>query len=279
MGTTRAPVARIAAATRQGSGSTNQDRYVVGEHYAAVLDGASSESVTIPGRDGGWYAEALSHRLVKFLDEDAGGTTADVVARAIADVRDAYSLDPESTPTSTVAIARWTDTSIDLFVLGDSTAVALLADGTELLQTDDRLANVARAERDAYLSRLASGAGYDPGHRDLLRRLQAHQRAERNQPGGYWIAGAEPGAAYQAITTRLSRHGAAAIVLATDGAASAVDRYQLLPDWQAFVERLKTLDLAPLLLEIEQHEAFDPNGQHWPRGKRHDDKTAVYVGL
>ncbi len=47
-------------ATLKGDGKTNQDRYLIGDYYAAVLDGASAYPPQPEGRDGGWYAEQLA---------------------------------------------------------------------------------------------------------------------------------------------------------------------------------------------------------------------------
>ena len=142
-----------------------------------------------------------------------GGPIADAVAEAIRMVRDAHRLTPDTSPTSTVAIARWSDGVVETYALGDSYVVVLRADGTESVYTDNRLDAVGAPERAAYRTRLAAGHGYDVGHRELLLALQAEQAQHRNQPGGYWIAGAEPEAGHHGIATTDRRSGITGVLL------------------------------------------------------------------
>jgi hypothetical protein len=94
-------------------------------------------------------------------------------------------------PSSTVAIARVTDASADLLLLGDS-YIAYCADSTTNILTDDRLDHLGLPQARLYRERLAAGSGYGPAHTGTLRELQAGQRRRRNVPGGYWIAFADP---------------------------------------------------------------------------------------
>jgi hypothetical protein len=189
------------AATLAG-GSNNQDRYVIGDGFAVVLDGATSFAGD-RSHDPGWYAEQLGQALAATVP--ANGSLADAVTHAIRTVRDSHRLTPETTPTSTIALARWTAEAIETYLLGDSLAVLLHTDGTEEVHDDDRLSAVASSERAAYCSRLADGQGYGDAHRAQLLSLQAEQAQHRNRPGGYWIAGAEPEAGQHGITRSAPR--------------------------------------------------------------------------
>src|SRR5699024_7024326 len=68
--------------------------------------------------------------------------------------------------------------------------------------TDPRTHDQNRPARHNHRQRLAHGSGYDEEHHAILRELQTRQTHSRNQPGGYWIAEANPDAAAQAITTQ-----------------------------------------------------------------------------
>lgn len=263
----------IRAATLAGA-SNNQDRYVVGDGFAAVLDGATS----IAGdrsHDPGWYAEQLSRAISETMPRR--GPIADAVADAIRMVRDAHGLTPDTSPTSTVAIARWSDDAVETYALGDSYVVVLRADGTESVRTDDRLDAVGAPERAAYRTRLAAGHGYDVEHRALLLALQAEQARHRNQPGGYWIAGAEPEAGHQGIATTDSRSGITGLLLASDGVDP--ERYPQAVDWRGLADGARRFGEARVLQDIHDAEAIDLDGQRWPRSKPHDDKTLVTVRL
>lgn len=263
----------VQAATRAG-GSNNQDRYVHGDGFAAVLDGATSVAGD-RSHDPGWYADRLAREIGARMPR--GGALADTVADAVRAVRDAHRLDPDTSPTSTVALARWSDDTVETYLLGDSFVVVLRADGDETVQTDDRLDAVGAAERAAYRARLAAGGEYDVGHRDLLLALQAEQARRRNRPGGYWIAGAEPEAAHHGITTTGERSGVSALVLASDGVAP--ERHPEAVTWRALSGAAYRRGPAQVLRELHDAEAADADGRRWPRSKRHDDKTLVIAGL
>lgn len=263
------PHVEITAATLAG-GENNQDRYAYGDGWAFVLDGASSFATTQPGHDGGWYAERLKKALIHELTSSPDDAATDIVARAIEEAATAHD-DPETCPTSTIALARWTDETVEAYVLGDST-VALIGDEDETVVTDVRLANIASPLRDEYRSRLAKGSGFDERHLQLLQQLQAHQAEARNRPGGYWIAGARPEAAHHAELATLQRKSLTTLVIASDGAAACLD-YGVFPTWHAFA----SAGPAKAINAGHEVEADDATAIRWPRSKSHDDKAAVSV--
>ena len=268
MGTGTPPVT-VRAATLAG-GEKNQDRYAYGDGWAFVLDGASSFATEQPEHDGGWYAERLKNALVDELTSHPDDATTHIVARAIEVAASAHS-NPETCPTSTIAMARWSPEAVDVYVLGDSTVALVRADG-EATFSDSRLADIAGSVRSEYRSRLSEGTGFDDRHRELLARLQSHQAASRNRPHGYWIAGADPDAANHGLRETQDRDSLSSVVLATDGAAAGIP-YDAFPTWATFAMH----DPHEILRRVHEVESGDPYGARWPRSKAHDDKTAITV--
>ena len=243
-----------------------------------MLDGASTYPPLDPARDGGWYARTLLDSIRRRLQLDEGGNLADCVADAIATVRDENSLEPGG-PSSTVLVARVRNDALDVLALGDSTLVIEHADHTVDVFSDDRLAAVGTAERTAYRDRLLAGRGFDAEHARLLARLQERQRAARNRDGGYWIAESDPDAAQHAITRTLPLTEVRGLLLLTDGAAAGVARYAQPQTWSALMHALDDHGAVAALRAVHHIEEADPEGQRWPRSKRHDDKTAVRIRL
>jgi hypothetical protein len=262
---------KTVAATLAGA-SRNQDRYITGDGFAAVLDGATSVAGD-RSHDPGWYAEQLADAIEKTVPQ--GGSLAGAVEEAIHVVRNAHGLTPATTPTSTVALARWSDDTVETYMLGDSYGVILYADGTEAVHTDHRLDTVAAGERAAYRKRLAEGHGYDVGHRALLLDLQAEQARRCNRPDGYWIAGAEPEAARHGLISVETRAEISALVLASDGVDPA--RHPTATTWRDLYDEAAELGPEHVLQRIQNAEEADPNGERWPRSKLHDDKTLVAI--
>lgn len=248
----------------------NQDCVFVGSNAAVVLDGASGSDTTVGVTE---YVEALGRRLIDTIESNPQVQLQDALHSALADTVADLGLTAGNSPSSTVGIARLRDTSLDVLVLGDTPVYVATASGVERI-TDERLANIPATNRHTALERLRSGSGFDDEHHRLLTAMRQEKTPRRNVAGGYWIAEAEPHAAFEAIV-RSFPGNVQWCVLVTDGADDTM-RHLGLP-----IEQLVDLDepeLAKLLAELhnwEEHE--DPHGTRCPRFKRHDDKTIAAV--
>jgi hypothetical protein len=271
--TTPARVAQVSTAERAAGDKPSQDRVVVARRAVAVLDGASTPDPS--ERDGGWYADELARQLSARLDDDTLELST-ILADAISAVATEHRLVPGDSPSSTVTILRWDDERLDGLVLGDSPLVVRHADGRFEQLVDDRLDDVAPAQRVAYHDRLAAGGGYDDTHRALLRELVGEQRRHRNRADGYWIAEADRTAARHALARSWPAAAVAAALLATDGVSRGIGGYGL-PDWRSAYQLAVERGLQALLDAVRAPEEEDPDGQRWPRSKRHDDQALVVV--
>ena len=64
----------------------------------------------------------------------------------------------------------------------------------------------------------------------------------------------------------------------SDGAIRLVDRFGLL-DWSGFLDVLEKQGPEVIIERVREAERSDPDGQRWPRGKRHDDASAALCHL
>lgn len=277
MPTPNALTPTVTAAVQARPGHPCQDRHLILPGAVAVLDGATDPDEP-QGRDGAWYADQLATALADRLPGH-GSDLADLVADAIAEVTSTHRLRPGACPTSTVTVLRWSSLGqpAEALALSDSPLILRETSGSVHVLADDRLDTLAGRLRAQYRARLADGAGYDTHHAHLLRQLRAELRAARNRPDGHYIAEADPAAAHHALRLTLPTTRIRDAALLTDGAAAAVDRYGLFPDWLALLDDLHAHGADHLLDRIRQAEAGDPNGQRWPRTKPADDATAVYL--
>jgi hypothetical protein len=102
--------------------------------------------------------------------------------------------------------------------------------------------------------------------------LRQSERAARNTDDGYWIAADVPLAADHAKEIELVEP-IEGVVLASDGAAAAVQKYELVPGWREFANPVMR-DGQALPDLVREAELRDPDGRRWPRSKRHDDMAA-----
>jgi hypothetical protein len=67
-------------------------------------------------------------------------------------------------------------------------------------------------------------------------------------------------------------------VLLSDGASRLVDLFEL-ATWEELLALLDESGPDELVRQVRAAEASDPEGRQWPRTKRGDDATAVYLVL
>jgi hypothetical protein len=264
------------AATLRGDRRSNQDQVIVVDGAAAVLDGATSwlRAPDDP-RHGGWYARVLASALTARLP--GHGSLVSILADAITEVRDTYSLAAGDSPYSTVSILRWASSEIEVLVLGDSPALVLAVSGAVDVVADERLSLTALEERDAYRDYLAAGNGFDAAFADLIAAVQRRERDSFNRAGGFWVAEADPAAAEHAFTHTWREDQITAAALMSDGVSAAVTDYGL-TDWPDLLREVEARGgPSAWLANIHATEATDAEGRRWPRTKQHDDKSLVIL--
>lgn len=259
----------VYGAVLPGGSPPGQDRWTATPHGIVVLDGATASAPEVPPAER--YVDTLLDALATRLA--SRDELPDVIAGAIADATSTLGIAPGGGPSSTVALLRWTETTIHVAALGDNTIVLGLTSGGEVRLRDDRLSTVAPAARRSYHERLRHGHGFDDGHRDLLTAIQRSEMQARNTRDGYWIAEADPAAGHHAKTMQLPSGAVSWAVIATDGAQRVIDHLGL--PW-ADVAASDDAEIRALLGRLHCWEAEnDPDGQALPRAKPHDDKTVV----
>ncbi len=235
--------AERAGVGRDGLPRPTEDRIVRLPNAVVLLDGATSP--TPRERDGGWHSRHLAEQLTH-LD----GDLADDLARAIARLAAEHGLTPGNSPSSTVAITRWTDTDVDVLVLADSPVVVFTDTGVEVV-ADHRL-------------------------RDLRGRVD-RITDWRNREHGWWVAEADPVAAHRAVRARWPRDRVHTVLMATDGVSCGVDDYGLFADWRAVLDVTSENGPEAVLDRIRAAEAGDADRTKWLRAKVHDDQALAVI--
>lgn len=257
----------------------NEDAAIHHGPLVGVFDGVTE----LPEVDSGcvhgpaWYVRRLTTRLTEVTTESPEAPLTDALATAIERVNDDHEgrcdLSNPATPAATVCLVREDGDALDYLILSDSTLVVDL-DGQVRVVTDDRFRQVAAHLRDLAMSE------YDVSSKEQgarMRRVDTRKYALTNQPGGYWVAAAEPGAAYQAVTGRLPLRGRDRVrraALLTDGASCAVDDYALM-NWTELLDLLTRQGPEELIRRVRAAEDGDADRSTYPRYKRHDDASAA----
>jgi hypothetical protein len=232
-------------------GRANEDFTGAVPAAAVLVDGAG-----IPGGDRvcrhgvAWYAFRLGGTLLYLLSLEPDGSLAALLGEAIERVtdehRDTCDVANAISPSATVVILRQSGESIDYLVLGDSTLVLDRAGSVPLVVTDPREVIISQP----YESALAAATPESEQYHRLLSEL----RANRNQPGGFWLAKDDPRAAEEAITGSCPAAEVISAVLLSNGASRIVDRFGLC-DWPGMMAILASSGPAEIIRRVRQAEA------------------------
>ncbi|MFU8853293.1 hypothetical protein ACNAW0_20230 [Micromonospora sp. SL1-18] len=273
-----APLMRVRSASDPAPGRlVNEDVVFRFGPLVGVLDGA-----TVPeGFDTGcvhgpaWYVRHLAARIGLAVAARPAATLMSSLAAAILAVRADHGgecdLDHPGTPSSTVCLLREGGDQVDYLVLCDSPLV-LDAGGQVSVVSDERLdAAMADLRRTAAL---LPGSGADPA--TLFRQSVLVQRARMNRTHGYWVAAADPDAAYHAMTGTLPLRGPGALrraALLSDGASCAVEQFGLF-SWAGLLDVTAAEGPEGLIGRVRAAERDHPDRLR--RHKRTDDGSVVF---
>ncbi|MEV4439417.1 hypothetical protein AB0K09_10400 [Streptomyces sp. NPDC049577] len=250
---------RIALAAQPGDpGRPNEDFVSValpasGAGGALVLlDGVTPPPDGVTGcvHDVPWFTARLGATLLELLAGHRELTLGQCLTEAVSRTAAAHGgcdLTHRRTPQATVVLARWDEELLEHLVLSDSVLLVESADGSVTAVRDDRIERLAR--------------------------LGPVTDDQRNAEGGFFTAASDPSVADRAVTGRLARRDARALAALTDGAARWVEVFGE-GDWAACCGLLAKEGPDALIERVREAERGAP-----PRGKRHDDATAVYVEL
>ncbi|MFI0939626.1 hypothetical protein [Streptomyces sp. NPDC021020] len=255
---------RIETATAPGTtGAPNEDFVAAampaGGHGGALvlLDG-----VTPPPDNGNcvhsvpWFTARLGGHLLELSVSRQDLTLAECLSEAIRVTADAHrgtcDLSHPLTPQATVVAVRWGAAELEHLVLSDSVLLLEDTDGKVTAVLDDRI--------------------------DRLRAAGRRVAPLRNLPGGFWTAAADPAVAGKAVTGRTPLAAVRAVAALSDGAARAVEVFDL-DDWAATFALLRERGPESLLARVRAAESADPDGSAVPRGKPFDDATALLLEL
>ncbi|MFI6073826.1 protein phosphatase 2C domain-containing protein [Actinoplanes sp. NPDC051343] len=267
-------------ATRPATDAHENEDFVAAIPNAVVLLDGAGLSGTDSGCNHGvaWFSRNLGSTLIARLTAGDGGELPELLAGAIKTVADSHAhtcdLAHVGTPSATVIIARIRNGQLEHLVLADSVLVVRQRGGCEQVICDTREADAARPFRDAMTS-VPHGT---PMHEEARRVFMSKIRDFRNKPGGFWVAAANPAAAYEALLGHHPIDQVQDFALLSDGASRMVDRFNL-ATWTDTLALLDDQGPAALIAEVRAAERSDPEGTRWPRGKTYDDATAAYCAI
>lgn len=256
------------------AGSANDDRCGAGDAHAWVIDGATDLGPPgLVGARGGaaWLAaraqRAFAGAEAESIEALCAGV-ADQLAVAFAAERTRDPIDRWELPIAAFLAVRLAGTMLECGWLGD--CIALHRRGDTLTRIGPPR-EAGAAETDAARSLAQHGLGAVQRSAPILEAL----RASRNRPGRR-VLGVEPETMHHLNTLRIDCAPGDHLLLMTDGFAALIDAYDAL-DEAGLMAALPPRRLAALATELRAIEQADAACTRYPRFKRSDDATALWL--
>jgi serine/threonine protein phosphatase PrpC len=276
----------LEAVSRPGSAErANEDACGSAGDFLWVLDGAQLPgwSPVFPLSDAAWFTATLNARLQALAPYASDGPA--LLAEAVGEVAGMFLAqapderrEPLSWPITQVVLARVGAGACDLWSLGDSAAYLSDADGSVTVL--DAVPELRDAETKEVADLFARTGATTASVRvtPLFRERWVERRRRQMSGEEPPVLSLDPGFAARATHLRVPFEPGANLLLATDGFSALVELYRAGdPAW--LLDRARATGLAPLLDEIREIEAEDPDGRRFPRYKTSDDATAVLARL
>jgi hypothetical protein len=244
---------RVAMATDAGhAGRANEDFVGAVPTGMVLVDGAGgiagAEKVCHHGVS--WYATRLGGALLGMLSQDRSlrSVLADSIERVTDEHRDTCDVANSISPYAAVAILRFSAGLVEHLVLGDAVVVIGQVGAEPFVAHDPREVVIARS----FEARLKG----IPEDSDEYRRLLLDLRAQRNSPGGFWVAKDDPRVVDEAITGSCPANQVTATALLSNGASRLVDTFGL-TDWAGLLHLLETVGPGEIIRRVREAEAHD----------------------
>lgn len=186
---TKVPDAHLSFSDSANGVDANEDWVSTAPGLIVVLDGATVRTETGCSHGVTWYTTHLGSALSS-LASNRPMPLPSALRTAIQHVANQHSecdLAHPGTPSAAVAVLRIDEDSLEYMVLGDIVIVLDTTNGLQVV-TDDRVNTTARHERQG-ADQYPIGS---PEKQAALLQMKQAEFAARNQPGGYWVAAADP---------------------------------------------------------------------------------------
>lgn len=273
-----------------GLGRQNEDYACVDveARCAVLVDGATGLTGInlVEGQsDAAWYARSLATEAFRRMVGDAElsgsaalGLSGHEVAESYLSLTGSRELTAADRPNGSAAVLRWDDESVEVTMLGDCTAVVLLANGEASVVHDGTLDALDQANYRLMHQYAVSEGTTMAEARRALNDCFVSNRLLLNEKGGYWAADVSCRGFGHELVRSYPTNEVSDVLLCSDGFVAAVEMGVVsgLAELARIVADGGGEELGRALRAAEQK---DSGLWRHPRSKISDDATYVLVSL
>lgn len=272
----------------QGSNPWNEDSLLINEELAiyGVVDGATSLAPYRGpnGETGGLLASRLVSRHLETLSaEEAEEQLDKAVLEANRKLREQMEQsgidvnDKRELWTAGIAAVRIKENYVEYVQAGDCMLIAFYEDGSIRIITHDQVGPMDGLTKKRWEEGLEQGLTSQTELRQYVTPQIQENRLKLNTLNGYTVISGEPELAELLEYGRINRIRLRSLLMVTDGLFLPNKKGEEEPGLHELAERIGSEGLAAYATWLLQLEEEDAECQQYPRFKKSDDKTAVWV--
>lgn len=264
----------------------NEDIFGICQYGAWVLDGSSGltkVNVTKSDSDTKWFVEQWNDYLYKNINTDMN--LDEIIQFGIINIGENFrkiqgkrKLEHIDLPSLSMSVVRFKNHYIEYFVLGD--CCILYKESSEVNEIyDDRVSRLDKSVIDKmiYISETKKVSILEA--RKICAEDLKTNRMLKNSTKGYWIIGFEKEAVSHALTGKITARDGISICITTDGFSQYYDTLNLAENKAEFFYKVQNNKVEDLLLQIRNAQDNDESCDKYPRLKKSDDATLIYLEL
>ncbi|GIP34687.1 protein phosphatase 2C domain-containing protein [Paenibacillus sp. J2TS4] len=275
----------------KGSNEWNEDALVINDSLAlyGVVDGSTS---LVPyrgpgGETGGKLASMLISQHLEALGETVGTSFRldEAVLEANRRLREAMVhsgidvSDKRQLWTAALAAVRIHERSIEYVQAGDCMLIAVYKDGTIRVVTHDQVAHIDKETKKLWQEGQQQGITTREELRQFVIPTIQRNRLKLNTLEGYSVVSGEPELEDLLEYGRINRIQLKALLLITDGLFLPKEKGETASEFRELTERIMRKGLAAYADWLISLEEADADGRKYPRFKKSDDKTGIWITL
>lgn len=280
----------IETISKQGTAQWNEDALVINDRLRlfGVLDGATSLHPYrgAGGETGGYLASrTIKNYLESLREEDvADASLKHLVIQANVRLREDMKeagidlTDKASLWTSSLALIRVREHSIDYVQAGDCMIAAKYEDGTVRTISRDQVDHIDQQSKKIWQDGIQSGITSREQLWSMVKPVIMQNKSKMNTLEGYSVLSGEPAAAELLEYGTINRIRLRSLLLVTDGLFLPKEaEAEPADDFASLVAMVEKQTLASYTDWLTRLEQDDKECRKYPRFKISDDKTGIWI--
>lgn len=267
---------------------TSEDFYTLGKTYAWVLDGASGltkTKLTTAPTDAKWLVDIIDKNLKEKIEQENDSlinivqSVMDTVSETFFNTITETSYEKHELPSSTLCLVRINKGQLEYYSIGDSVILIQLKNGevmkvyntplSDMEETVMQRLQVLSKEKQLPLAKC----------RPFVQDMLVGYRKLKNTEEGYWVFSIENNQASKGLYGEIPVVEVQSVCLLSDGFAQYFEVFDLAKDETEFMHHLEVNSLEVLFKKLKKTQDEDADCIHYPRLKKSDDTTGIYIKL